>query len=141
VDKIIVYISHDEVNLDLARQLADDAGVLLRPLFVRDRLSDFSFDAFLCDLDCLPAAERAGILNTLLAGLLTCPVAVHSYSLGWAEDQALRAKGVAVSRRLDEGVVTNLVQATSNRPAEQIDVAGRNYALANDLAASRRSAG
>jgi hypothetical protein len=112
---ILAYLSHDEVNLALARQLADAAGVLLRPLFVRDGPSDVSFDAILWDLDCLPAAERAAALKALLAGPLTRPVGVHSYSLGWLEAQALRARGVDVSRQLHEGVVTNLVQAASGR--------------------------
>jgi hypothetical protein len=112
---ILAYLSHDEVNLDLARRLADAAGAVLCPLFVRHKESAASFDAVLCDLDCLPAAERAGTLKALLAGPVTCPVAVHSHSLERAEVQALRAKGVAVSRRLHEGVVTNLVQAAGDR--------------------------
>jgi hypothetical protein len=40
---------------------------------------------------------------------------VHSYSLEWAEVQALRARGVAVSRRLHEGVVAHLVRAADYR--------------------------
>jgi hypothetical protein len=112
---ILAYLSHDEVNLDLARRLADAAGVLLRPLFVRDGPSHVSFDAILWDLDCLPPAERAATLKALLAGPLTCPVGVHSYSLGWLEAQALRARGVDVSCRLHDGVVTNLVRAASGR--------------------------
>jgi hypothetical protein len=112
---ILAYLSHDEVNLDLARQLADAAGVLLHPVYVKDRKSAVSFDALLCDLDCLPAAERMDTLKSLLVGPLTCPVGVHSYSLEWPEVEALRARGVAVSRRLHKAVVTNLVQATSDR--------------------------
>jgi hypothetical protein len=36
---------------------------------------------------------------------------MHSYALEGAEVQALRARGVAVSRRLHEGLVAALVQA------------------------------
>jgi hypothetical protein len=71
---ILAYLSHDEVNLALALRLAEGAGALLRPLFIRDRPSDVSFDAILWDLDCLPVAERAATLKALLAGPLTCPV-------------------------------------------------------------------
>jgi hypothetical protein len=112
---ILAYLSHDEVNLDLAQRLADAAGILLRPLFVRDKSSVVSADAVLWDLDCLPSAERAGALKALLAGPLTCPVGVHSYSLEWAKVQALRARGVAVCRRLHEGVVAHLVRAAGDR--------------------------
>jgi hypothetical protein len=112
---ILAYISHDEVNLHLARELADAAGALLCPLFVRDRSSAVSFDAILCDLDCLPATERAATLKALLAGPLTCPVGVHSYNLERPEVRALRAKGIDVSRRLRGGMVTNLVHAASHR--------------------------
>jgi hypothetical protein len=112
---ILAYLSHDEVNLDLARRLAGAAGALLYPLFVRDRLSEVSFDALLCDLDCLPVTERGATLKALLAGPLPCPVGVHSYDLERHEVQALRAKGIDVSRRLHEGVVSNLLQAASIR--------------------------
>jgi hypothetical protein len=112
---ILAYLSHDEVNLELAGQLADAAGVLLRPVFVRDAVPAVSFDAVLCDLDCLPPAERAGTLKALLAGPLTCPVGVHSYNLDWTEVQALQARGIAVCRRLYQGVVAHLVQAVGGR--------------------------
>jgi hypothetical protein len=112
---IVAYLSHDEVNLDLAQRLADAAGILLCPLFVRDMASAVSFDAVLCDLDCLPPAERAGTLKALLVEPLTCPVGVHSYSLVWSKVQALRARGVTVSRRLHEGAFADLVQAASDR--------------------------
>jgi hypothetical protein len=112
---ILAYLSHDEVNLDLAQRLADAAGVQLCPLSVRDSAPAVSCDAVLWDLDGLPHAERAGALKALLAGPLTRPAGMHSYRLEGAEVRALRARGVAVSRRLHAGVVAHLIRAACDR--------------------------
>ena len=68
---IVAYLTHDEVNQDLARRLADTAGMLLSFLFIRDEGMIRSFDVILFDLDCLPASDRQLILKGLLAGPLT----------------------------------------------------------------------
>jgi hypothetical protein len=89
-DLILAYLSHDEVNLDWGGQLANAAGALLCPLFVRDK-SATSFDAVLVDLDCLPSSDLTATLEALLAGPLTCPMGEHSYSLESSEVEALQA--------------------------------------------------
>jgi hypothetical protein len=129
---ILAYLSHDEVNLDLARRLADAAGVLLRPVSVRDAAPANWCDAILYDLDCLPPPDREATLKALLAGPLTCPVGVHSYRLEWPEVQALRARGVAVSRRLHEGVVANLVRAAGERRERNGETQGRDSETKHD---------
>jgi hypothetical protein len=112
---MLAYLSHDEVNRDLAQQFAEAKGVLLCPLFARESASTGLSDAVLCDLDSLPSEERAGMLKALLGRSWMCPMAVHSYSLVRSEVKALRAQGVAVFRRLHEGVFANLLQAAGAR--------------------------
>jgi hypothetical protein len=115
---ILAYLSHDEVNLDLVRRLAEAAGVHVCPVFAKDAAVAGPSDAVLYDLDSLPPAEREQRLKALLMGPLTCPVAVHSYHLGWNEVQGLRARGVGVSRLLQERVVAALVIAAAERSSQ-----------------------
>jgi hypothetical protein len=113
-DVILAYLSHDEVNIDLTRRLAPAAGVHVCPVFAKDAAAAGPFDAILYDLDSLPPAERELALRWLLLGPLPWPTAVHSYHLGWNEVQALRGRGVGVSRLLHTRVVAGLVLAAAD---------------------------
>jgi hypothetical protein len=110
---ILAYLSHDEVNLDLVRRLARAAGLHACPVFAKDAPGAGPFDAVLYDLDSLPPAERERALRRLLLGPLPRPAAVHSYHLEWGEVQALRGRGVGVSRLLHERVIAGLVLAAA----------------------------
>jgi len=100
----IAYLTTDEVNLDLAGDLAAACGVTVDIWSPRDPETDGQFDAVLYDLDYLPTAHRQAVLLRLLSGPVSHAVVVHSYNLEPDQEEALRARGVAVYRRLGRGL-------------------------------------
>ncbi|HEV3262018.1 MAG TPA: hypothetical protein VG013_34525 [Gemmataceae bacterium] len=96
----IAYLTTDEVNMDLAGNLAAACDITVDLWSPRDAEPDGQFDALLYDLDYLPTAHRRAVLVRLLSGPVSHPVVVHSYSLEPDQEAALRARGVAVYRRL-----------------------------------------
>lgn len=105
---LVVYLTVDDVNQDLAAALAEYCGVTLRPVSFRDWPLEEPFDAVVYDLDSFPAAERDEILGKLLEHLSHRPAAVHSYNLGEDQVSRMRRNGVAVHRRLAKGVFIGL---------------------------------
>jgi hypothetical protein len=97
----VAYLTTDEVNQELALQLAAGLGVDLCVLSPRDPAGLESFAGVLYDLDYLPESRRREILADLLAGPPPCPVAVHSYNLDADQERLLCENGVLVSRRLE----------------------------------------
>jgi hypothetical protein len=112
----IAYLSTDEVNRHLADRMAAACGVTLHALSPRDPPPDGRFDAVLYDPDSMPPACREEIIASILAGPPTRPVAVHSYNLDIRAD-ALRDKGVVVTRRLVPGVLQALCRSLGPAPA------------------------
>jgi hypothetical protein len=112
----IAYLSADEVNCHLAARMAAACGAALHPVSPRDPPPDGRFDAVLYDLDSMPPACREEILASALADRATCPVAVHSYNLDMQAD-ALRDKGVVVTRRLGPRVLRALCGSLGPAPA------------------------
>jgi hypothetical protein len=106
----IAYLSTDEVNRHLAALMAAACGATLHPLSPKDPPPDGRFDAVLYDLDSMPPACREEIVASALADPPTRPVAVHSYNLDMQAD-ALRDKGVVVTRRLGPGVLRALCRS------------------------------
>jgi hypothetical protein len=107
----IAYLTTDEVNEQLAVDLADEYGASLHVLSPRDPAPDGEFDGVLYDLDHLPPSQRQKLLSALLAGSPLDRVAVHSYSLEECQIDTLRAHGVDVHRRLEGAVFQSLCRA------------------------------
>jgi hypothetical protein len=105
---LIAYLSTDEVNRHLAGRMAAACGATLHPLSPKDPPPDGRFDAVLYDPDSMPPASREEIVASALAGPPTRPVAVHSYNLDMRAD-ALRNRGIVVTRQLGPGVLRDLV--------------------------------
>jgi hypothetical protein len=97
----VAYLTTDEVNRDLALNLAEAFGMTLEPLTPRDRPPDGLVDVVLYDVDFLPPAHRREVLAALAAGASPGAAAVHSYSLSKSQARALRRQQVAVSKHLD----------------------------------------
>ena len=110
----VAYLTIDEVNQDVAAELAAHCHVTVELVSFRDLPLQRPFEAVVYDLDSFPEAERGEVLAKLLNNLALYPVAVHSYSLAEGQAQRLRRNGVAVHRRLSEAVFLGL----KPRPAE-----------------------
>jgi len=111
----IGYLSLDEVNQSLARQLASKIGVELHSLSFREDEPVGSCDAYLYELDCLTQLDRRELLARIVAGPAQRPAAVHSWNVSPNERRALHGKGVDVFRRLEEVVFRRLRRAVRAR--------------------------
>jgi hypothetical protein len=108
---LIAYLTTDEVNADLARQMADRFDVSLHLLSPKDGSPDGEFDAVLYDWDHWPVGRQREVMAELLGGSLPHAVAVHGYNLEDAQAEALRQHTVAVYRRLQPRVFQFLRRA------------------------------
>src|SRR5262245_44837735 len=108
---LIAYLTLDEVNQDLAEQLAEGCGITLHLLTFQETPLGEAFDAVVFDWDSLPASDRTRIQAELLAGPLPCPVAVHRYNVAEGLAAELGQNGVVVHRCLGPGVFAQLRQA------------------------------
>jgi hypothetical protein len=111
----IAYLSTDEVNRHLAGRMAAACGETLHLLSPNDPMPEGPFDAVIYDLDSIPSACREEIVASALADRATRPVAVHSYNLDTQAD-ALRGKGVVVTRRLGPVVLRALSRSLGQAP-------------------------
>ena len=104
------YLTHDDVNAAVARELASRLGFSLVVL----KLSETEPDAsrLVCDLDHLPPDVKAGMLANARTGVNLPSVGVHSYHLTSEESRMLRAAGVVVSRRLSARLLLLPVPST-----------------------------
>jgi hypothetical protein len=107
----IAYLTTDEVNQNLALELAQRHGLTLCPQEPRDVAPCGSFDAVLYDWDFWPADRKEDVLAGLLAGPVAQPVALHSYHVDREQAEALRQRGVLVWRVLDTSLFAALRQA------------------------------
>jgi hypothetical protein len=94
------YLTTDEVNQSLARDIALGCGITLDTLFPKDGPPDRGYDAVVYDWDSWPVELRQEFLASLEKGPLYRPVAVHGYDLPEDHAEALRNRGVALYRRL-----------------------------------------
>jgi hypothetical protein len=112
----IAYLTTDEVNEALAREMARDCGIDLYPLAPKDGPPDTGYDAVLCDWDFWPAELRQELLAEHV-GPPDRPLAVHSYNLDETQAESLRSRGVAVHAVLRPEVFLQLRQAAETSPA------------------------
>jgi hypothetical protein len=111
---LIAYLSTDEVNQDLAVQMAAACDIRLELLSPRDPPPDGQFDAFIYDLDYWP--QRQEVLAELVRVRTPHAVVLHSYNLDEDQIEVLRSKGVSVSGRLDVEVFHALRLASVPSP-------------------------
>lgn len=107
----VAYFSIDEVNLSIARHLADLLDAIVDPIASKDKDPLRHADAVLYDLDSLTPCERRRTLASLAASRHCLPAAVHSYNLEEAQVLHLLARGIAVYRRLESQVFSHLREA------------------------------
>jgi hypothetical protein len=105
----IGYLTLDEVNLNLARQLAARLHVKLERLsFCED--SPVDCNARLYEVDYLAPGDRQRLFARLKESSRDMPVAVHGFHLRKREVRSLRTAGIAVFRRLEARVFRYLVR-------------------------------
>ena len=117
----IAYLTTDEVNEQLAVDLANECGASLHVLSLRDSPPDGEFDAVLYDLDYFPTPQRQKLLSDLLAGPSPHRVALHSYNLEEYQIDALRGNGIAVHRRLGSEIF-QLLHRGADRVVHQTEL-------------------
>lgn len=105
---LYAYLTHDEVNQDLAKKLAAEMDVDVYVFCLRDACKAGQFDAVLYDLDALPPDTRLMLLADLGARRRRRPIAVHSHNLSDQQERALRRQGVIVTKRLRLEVIARL---------------------------------
>jgi len=138
----IAYLTADEVNLDLARRWAQECGCQLSLVLPRDALpdSDGEFDAVVYDLDCPHPALRERVLTNLLTGDHHSRVAVHTYNLGQAQAQELRARGVLVERRLERMIIRCLAADRGMEMRSRMPIDGAHLRIPPRLRSSFQAA-
>jgi hypothetical protein len=117
------YLTTDEVNQSLAPEMALGRGITLDTLFPKDGPPDRGYDAVVYDWDSWPTELRQAFLAGLEKGPLYRPVAVHGYHLPEDHAEALRSRGVILSRSLQPEVFQRLRRAAL--PISATD--GRSY--------------
>jgi hypothetical protein len=104
----VAYLTTDEVNEQLAQQMAVACGVTLCPLAPKDAPPDGECDAVLYDWDYLPIEWQREVMAELLSSPLPHPVALHGYNLEDGQVEVLRRNAVVVYRRLQPRVFRSL---------------------------------
>src|SRR5262245_21342095 len=96
----IGYYNTDEVDQAVAARMARGFGAVVCGLHPKDRPRDGAFDAFLYNLDDVPAHRRCDVLAEILHERSDRPRAVHGYTLSEAKAALLRLHGVVAAQRL-----------------------------------------
>jgi hypothetical protein len=112
----IAYLTTDEVNWNLAWQMAEDCGLSLELLSFRDPPPAGQVEAVLYDLDSFPQPERQEVLAKLLATISLSPVVVHSYHLEEEQISGLRRNGVAVHTHFGKAIFLKLALRRAECP-------------------------
>src|SRR5438105_15693766 len=107
---LIAYVTTDEVNEQLALQMAEDSGETLCPLSPCDAPPDEDFDAVVYDWDYLPAQLQQAILVKLLADETPWPAALHGYNIDQGTVRALRKQNVAVHRTMQAKIFRQMAR-------------------------------
>jgi len=113
----IAYMTSDEVNRALAGKMAARYGaVVCNPVPKHVQLAG-DVDGVLWNLDDVPKALRAALLEGLCHSAPDHPVAVHGYDLTDEQLNALRRNGIAATRRLEADLFRSLCKAVRRRRA------------------------
>jgi hypothetical protein len=107
----IGYLTLDELNESLAKQLAAEFHLVLLRLSFREDSPIDQCDALLYELDYLASEDQQKLISTLVVSTSQIPVAVHGLNMQRRDIKALHSKGIAVFRRLGAGVFRHLRRA------------------------------
>src|SRR5262249_22232563 len=94
----VAYLTTDEVNEQLAQEMAIRCGITLCSVAPKDPPPDGEYDAILYDRDSLPIARQREVMAELRAGPLPHAVALHGYNLEEVMAAALNRNTLAVYR-------------------------------------------
>jgi hypothetical protein len=108
-------MSLDEVNQDLALEIADRCGESLATLASPAEAPPAHCDAVVYDLDHLCATDRRQILDDLTYRPVKHLAAVHSYHLPPHAVRSLRRNGVIVQRRLQADWLACVIDGSIDR--------------------------
>jgi len=111
----IAYMTLDEVNQDLALEIADRCGENLATLASPAEAPPARCDAIIYDLDHLCATDRRQILDELTYQPAKRLAAVHSYHLPPRQVRSLRRNGVIVQRRLQADWLARVIGTSTDR--------------------------
>ena len=114
----IAYMTNDEVNQNLAAEMAAECGAAICVPLPTDPSPDGQFHAVLYDLDDLQKYRRGEIIALILSSPSTRPRAVHGYDITDEQAKALRRHGVAVCQRLRSGLIRSLCQGGTTEPRD-----------------------
>jgi hypothetical protein len=117
----IAYINKDEVNRELATRLSAMYGAAIRGLLPNDLPRDGEFDAVIYNIDDIPRALRAALLQGLCHGAPDRPVAIHGYDITDKQLRALRRNGIAAAQRIDADLIRSLCKAAQQRKKAAVD--------------------
>jgi hypothetical protein len=117
------YLTHDEVNEAFVFGRAEQAGVSLEPLSLRDPPPDGQFKRALIDWDSLDVAGREDLLAALLARPASGRLGVHYYGLDEDDVVRLRRQGVHAFERLVPHVLDWLIEG-DEEPSSGVEPAG-----------------
>jgi hypothetical protein len=123
----VAYLTTDEVNEALALEMAQAFGMVLEPVRPMQESPDAQYDAVLIDWDFWPPEQRAEFLTRLCDGQVPWRVAVHGYCLEDGVAENLRARGVAVHRRLRPKVIRLLADAAAPAGTDNTSAKGGNH--------------
>jgi hypothetical protein len=106
----IGYLTLDEVNENLAQELAARFHIRLERLSFCDDAAVQCCDALLYEVDFLAPGDRERLLARLIDRSGDAPVAVHGFHLCRRETRFLRGSGIKVFRRLETKVFRQLIR-------------------------------
>jgi hypothetical protein len=127
----IAYWTIDEVNLSLARDLADLHDATIDQATTKDKDPTRDADAVLYDLDALAPTMREDVLSRLVLSPLLLPVAVHGYNLDDSQIELLAAHGITAFRHLEAEVFGNLRAAILTSSQRTGDCLSKEYRRAS----------
>jgi hypothetical protein len=107
----IGYLTLDEVNETLGRELGLRFHIEFEKLSFCDDGAVECCDALLCEVDYLVPGDRQRLFTWLIDRSANRPVAVHGFHLCRRETRDLRAAGILVFRQLQPRVFRRLIGA------------------------------
>lgn len=130
---LIAYLTHDEVNLEAALQMADAYGATVYPLVVSDATPKNWFDALIYDIDHLPPEDRRKLIDQLLAAPPNFPVVVHSYNLSDEQVRTLKGAGIIVTRSLEPEMFKVIHRAAARNRLNAINIFRQSVVVARPV--------
>ncbi len=119
----VAYLSVDEVNIEVAKEIALELGITIDSWFPKEGAPGPEFDAILVDLDSwvdtFHARERS--IQQWLTMLWTHPVGLHSHDIDHLNVEQALVDGLVAGANLDREILARLIfQVQTVGPIEVI---------------------